>query len=182
MSVLHHIELEWHEKWCALTRMFSICHRRKTKVTGTRQELMVPQVKNRLSEKEIYPRRWSAWKKSNLLRQSKLYANKGQVFLPNQSCCNQLFALNWALSICDYRSWFLSYRETTKGKKSRNIISYDLCLGLLNGAWLFKYAVYTEFKVHYLISWLMLKHLAKCLMHRKKCICIGTYQLRFKSR
>ena len=128
------------------------------------------------------PKKMISLKKSNLLRQSKLYASKGEVFLSNQSCCNQLFTLKWALSICDYRSWFLSCRETTKGKKSRNIISYDLCLGLLNGAWLFKYAVYTEFKVHYLISWLMVKHLAKCLMHREKCIYIGAYQLRFKNR
>lgn len=32
VSVLHHIELEWRKKWCALSRTFSICHRRKTRV------------------------------------------------------------------------------------------------------------------------------------------------------
>ena len=39
------------------------------------------------------PKKMISLKKSNLLRQSKLYASKGEVFLSNQSCCNQLFTL-----------------------------------------------------------------------------------------
>lgn len=126
VSVLHHIELEWHKKWCALSRTFSICHRRKTRVGETRQEVTVPRVKKYAFRKGDLPKKMISLKKSDLLRQSKLYASKGQVFLPYQSCCNQLFALKWALSICDYRSWFLSCRETTKGRKKKAETSFPM--------------------------------------------------------
>lgn len=66
-------------------------------------------------------------------------------------------------------------------KKCRNITSYDPHLGILNGARLFKYAVCTEFKVHYHTSQLILKHLAKCLMPRKAMSDFNSYGLKISN-
>lgn len=73
----------------------------------------------------------------------------------------------------------LSYvgRLLKKKKKQKHHFSIP-CLGILNGTWLFKYAVWTEFKVHYPIHQLMLKHLAKCLMPRKTVLDLNSSGLK----
>lgn len=97
---LYQLELEWQQKWSASSRVFSVHQERETRARGARKELTADECKNALTERRRFAQEDDHIEKSNLLRQSKLYARKGRPACPRCSDCNQLFVLKcvpWCL-------------------------------------------------------------------------------------
>lgn len=99
--------------------------RKRNKGRGTRQELTAPKYKNALRKKRRFAQADDHIEKSNLFRQSKLYARKGQAALPRCSYCNQLFVLKCVPSVCVYRVLSASHIEITKvGRRQKHLFLF----------------------------------------------------------